>query len=54
MSHQQKAAQGGPTAGKPALTFRQMTPSQKALHLLKVVGFLMTMGFAFPNIFEDF
>lgn len=54
MSDQQKAAQGSAAAAKNALTFSQMTLSQKAIHLLKVVGFLCTMGFAFPNVFEDF
>lgn len=50
MSDPQKAAQGSAAAAK----FSQMNPAQKAMHLLKVLGFLLTMGFAFPNIFEDF
>ena len=54
MSDQQKAAQGSAATAKPGLTFGQMNPSQKAVHLLKVLGFLITMGFAFPNVFEDF
>ncbi len=54
MSDPTKAAQGSAAAAQPTLTFKQMNGGQKAMHLLKVVGFLMTMGFAFPNIFEDF
>jgi hypothetical protein len=47
----QKAAATPP---KPELKFKEMNGPQKALHLLKLVGFLVTFGFAFPNIFEDF
>lgn len=54
MSDRQKAAQGSAAAANSTLTFSQMTPAQKALHLLKVAGFLVTFGFAFPNVFEDF
>jgi len=54
MSDQQKAAQGSAAAANQGPSFSRMNPSQKAMHLLKVLGFLLTMGFAFPNVFEDF
>lgn len=55
MNDSTKAPQNVATpASKPELKFKEMNGSQKALHLLKLVGFLVTFGFAFPNIFEDF
>ncbi len=44
----------GAPASQPELKFKEMNGSQKALHLLKLVGFLVTFGFAFPNILEAF
>jgi hypothetical protein len=54
MSDPTKAAQGSAAAAQSTLRFSQMNGGQKALHLLKVVGFFLTLGFAFPNVFEDF
>ena len=36
--------------GKP---FSQMTFGEKALHIGKVIVFVITAGFAFPTIFTD-
>jgi hypothetical protein len=30
-----------------------MSVGQKALHLLKVAGFIFSGGFAFPHVFDD-
>ena len=54
MSNKPEAAQGSAAAATPDLKFKNMTPSQKCLHLLKLVACLATFGFAFPNVFEGF
>jgi hypothetical protein len=38
------------SAEKP---FAKMTAAQKILHIGKVAVFLLSFGFAFPNIFGD-
>jgi hypothetical protein len=45
---------GKDTGTEASIKFGQMNVQQKLLHLLKVVIFLGTFGFAFPNIIEDF
>lgn len=53
MSDQAKAAPND-VAAPPSLSFWKMNGAQKGRHLLKLVVFLCTFGFAFPNVFEDF
>jgi hypothetical protein len=53
MSEQAKVTPKG-VADSPSLSFWKMNGAQKTRHLLKVVVFLCTFGFAFPNVFEDF
>ena len=44
---------GKKPANEASIKFSQMNVQQKLVHLMKVVVFLATFGFAFPNIFED-
>ena len=53
MSEQPKAPQGSAAAAEPSLTWKQVNAGQKALHLLKVMGFILSGGFAFPHVFDD-
>jgi hypothetical protein len=52
MSKPTKAAQGSAAAPAPK-TFEQMTSKEKTVHVLKVVLFFVTFGFAFANILRD-
>ncbi len=51
MSNQKKAAQGSPAAAKK--TYSKMNAAQKVAHIGKVCVFFLTMGFAYPNVFND-
>ena len=42
---------GGSAA--PAKRFSDMNASEKLVHIGKVIMFLLSFGFAFPNIFSD-
>ena len=53
MSEQAKTGQSSVVAAAP-LGFWKMSGAQKGRHLLKVVLFFCTFGFAFPNVLEDF
>ena len=53
MSDKKAAAQGSAATG-PAIKFPQMSPIQKGILLLKLLGFILTFGFAFPTVIEDF
>lgn len=52
MSKQHTAAQGSAAAPKTTLAFRNMNTQQKLVHIGKTCVFFLTLGFAFPNIFE--
>ena len=52
MSKPTKSAQGSAAAPAPK-TFEQMTSKEKTVHVLKVVLFFVTFGFAFANILRD-
>jgi hypothetical protein len=52
MSKPTKAAQGSAAAPAPK-TFEQMTSKEKTVHVLKVVLFFVTFGFAVANILRD-
>ena len=54
MSDKTVTARGRAAAAKPALTYKRMTPLEKGVHWLKVVGFLATFGFVFPTVLEEF
>ena len=54
MSEQSKAAGGSPEAAAIELKFSQMTGGQKMLHLLKLMAFLGTFGFAYPHVMDQF
>jgi hypothetical protein len=48
-----KAAQGSAaTAQQKSLTFGQMSPSQKAVWILKLAVSIISFGFIFPNIMD--
>jgi len=53
MSKPIKAAQGSAAAASAPKTFKQMTSSQKTLHVFKIFLFFATFGFAFANILRD-
>ena len=54
MSEQSQAVGGSAEAAVQELRFGQMTGSQKVVHLLKVVVFLATFGFAYPHVMDQF
>ncbi len=48
-----KAAQGSAaTAQHKSLTFKQMSPSQKTVWILKLAVSILSFGFVFPNIMD--
>lgn len=52
MSDPKQAAQGSAaTAGKP--TFKQMSPRQKTVFILKIVVSVISFGMIFPNLMND-
>jgi hypothetical protein len=53
MSKPTKAAQGSAAAAPAPKKFEQMTTKEKTTHVLKVVLFFVTFGFAFANILRD-
>ena len=54
MSNQDPSAQGSTAAADTRLLFKQMSAGQKCFHLVKLVIFLCTFGFAFPHAMDAF
>lgn len=53
MSKQAQAAQGSTATAQATITFKQMNLWQKCVHIGKVAVFIITFGFAFPNILSN-
>jgi hypothetical protein len=53
MSNPQRAAQGSAATAKDKLTFKQMSPGQKTVFILKLVVCIVTFGMVFPNLMND-
>ncbi len=49
MSNEQQAAQGSAATAKDKLTFKLMSPRQKAVFILKIVVSIVSFGMIFPN-----
>jgi hypothetical protein len=54
MSNQDPSAQGSTAPADTRLTFKQMSVVQKIAHLVKLVIFICTFGFAFPHVMDAF
>jgi hypothetical protein len=52
MEHKDKPGPANVNAVR-AKPFAQMTALEKVKHIGKVIAFVATFGFAFPNIFSD-
>ena len=50
----EKAQAGSAVAAEPPSLFKKMTVLQKCVHIVKLVIFLVTFGFAFPHIMDIF
>ena len=50
---QRPASQSQDVNAVHAKPFSKMTPTQKLSHIGKVIVFVVTFGFAFPNIFIE-
>jgi hypothetical protein len=53
MSDPHKAAQGSAATAKPKLTFKQMSPRQKFVFILKLTVSIISFGMIFPNLMND-
>jgi hypothetical protein len=53
MSKSTQAAQGSAAAAPAPTAPKQTTAVQKTVHVIKVVLFFVTFGFAFANILRD-
>lgn len=53
MSDVHKAAQGSAATAKPKLTFKQMSPPQKFVFILKLTVSILSFGMIFPNLMND-
>jgi hypothetical protein len=54
MSDPKQAAQGSAaTAKKEKLTFKQMSPRQKTVFILKLTVSILSFGMLFPNLMSD-
>ena len=53
MSNPTQAAQGSAAAAQAPKAPKQTTAAQKTVHVIKVVLFFVTFGFAFANILRD-
>lgn len=52
MKHSQQAAQGS-AAPAEKLTFKQMSPRQKTVFVLKLAVSILSFGMIFPNLMND-
>jgi hypothetical protein len=53
MSDAKQAAQGSAATAKPRLTFKQMSPRQKCVFILKLTVSILSFGMIFPNVMND-
>jgi len=53
MEDQKQAAQGSAAPAQESLKFRDMTPGQKALFILKLSISIISFGFIYPNLMSD-
>jgi len=53
MSNPQQAAQGSAATAKEKRTFKQMSPGQKGVFILKLVVSIISFGMIFPNLMND-
>jgi hypothetical protein len=53
MSNPQQAAQGSAATAKKKLTFKQMSPRQKTVFVLKLTVSILSFGMIFPNLMND-
>jgi len=53
MSNPQQAAQGSAATAKEKLTFRQMSPRQKTVFVLKLTVCILSFGMIFPNLMNE-
>lgn len=53
MSNPQQAAQGSAATAKEKLTFKQMSPRQKTVFVLKLTVSILSFGMLFPNLMND-
>ncbi len=47
------AAQGSAAPARKPLKFRDMTPGQKAVFVLKLTLSILSFGFIYPNLMND-
>ena len=47
------AAQGSAAPAQKSLKFRDMTPKQKAVFILKLALSIVSFGFIYPNLMSD-
>jgi hypothetical protein len=48
-----RAAQGSAATAKQKLTFKQMSPRQKTVFVLKLTVSILSFGMLFPNLMND-
>lgn len=51
--HDKHAAQGSAAPAQKSLKFRDMTPKQKAVFILKLALSIVSFGFIYPNLMSD-
>ena len=49
----QKHAQGSAAPAQPSLKYRDMSPKQKAVFILKLSLSILSFGFIYPNLMSD-
>ena len=49
----QKHAQGSAAPAEQSLKYRDMSPKQKAVFIIKLAVSIISFGFIFPNITDD-
>lgn len=53
MSSENQAAQGSAATAKRKLTFKQMSPRQKTVFILKLAVSILSFGMIYPNLMSD-
>ena len=53
MSNPQQAAQGSAATAKEKLTFKQMSPRQKTVFVLKLTVSILSFGLIYPNLMNE-
>jgi hypothetical protein len=53
MSDHKQAAQGSAATANQKLSFKQMTPKQKTVFILKLTASIVSFGMLFPNLMSD-